>query len=66
MLVQLLETQQKWAAAHVEHGLTLASLGRGGEAIKALQKTVELQPNHPDAWRHLADHLLATNERPFL
>ncbi|MFT5334655.1 MAG: tetratricopeptide (TPR) repeat protein [Halioglobus sp.] len=52
--------QTIWAAAHFELGLTLARAGRGDEAIQALRNTVELKPQHPLAWRHLADHLLAT------
>jgi tetratricopeptide (TPR) repeat protein len=40
----------------------LASLGRGDEAITALRTTVGLQPDHPDAWRLLADHLLAIGD----
>ena len=56
----LAHRQTTWAAAHFELGLTLARAGRGDEAIRALRKTVELKPQHPLAWRHLADHLLAT------
>jgi tetratricopeptide (TPR) repeat protein len=54
--------QTGWAAAHFELGLTLARAGRGEEAIQALRKTVKLKPQHPAAWRHLADHLLATGD----
>lgn len=56
----LAHRQASWAAAHFELGLTLARAGRGDDAISALRKTVELKPQHPLAWRHLADHLLAT------
>ena len=58
----LAHRQTTWAAAHFELGLTLASAGRGDEAIQALRKTVKLKPQHPAAWRHLADHLLATGD----
>ena len=40
----------------------LARAGRGDEAIAALRRTVERQPSHPEAWRVLADHLLATGD----
>jgi predicted Zn-dependent protease len=62
ILEALVKQQDVWAAAHYEHGLTLAALGRGDEAIKALQRTVELKPGYPDAWRLLADHFLATGD----
>ncbi len=58
----LAHRQKTWAAAHFELGLTLARAGRGDEAIRALRKTVELKPQHSSAWRHLADHLLATGD----
>ncbi len=62
LLEPLLKGQAKWAAAHFEHGLALAGVGRGDEAIQALQKTVSLKPDHPEVWRHLADHLLAIGD----
>ncbi len=58
----LVKQQAVWAAAHFEHGLALADTGRGDDAIKALRKTVELHPKHPDAWRLLADHLMAIDD----
>jgi tetratricopeptide (TPR) repeat protein len=36
--------------------------GQGDEAIAALRRTVELKPDHPEAWRVLADHLLAVGD----
>ncbi|MEX2150035.1 MAG: sulfotransferase [Steroidobacteraceae bacterium] len=62
LLGPLLQAQGGWAAAHYEQGLALAAAGRGDEAIRALRRTVELKPQHPDAWRHLADHLLAIGD----
>lgn len=62
LLEPLLKAQGRWAAAHFEHGLALAGVGRGDEAIEALRKTVSLKPEHPEAWRHLADHLLAIGD----
>ncbi|MGQ0430122.1 MAG: tetratricopeptide repeat-containing sulfotransferase family protein [Gammaproteobacteria bacterium] len=40
----------------------LARAGRGDEAIAALRNTVALKPDHPEAWRQLADHLLAVGD----
>ncbi len=54
--------QPRWAAAQVELGLTLGQLSRGDEAILALQRAVALKPDHPEAWRLLADHLMASGE----
>ena len=39
-----------------------ARIGRGDEAIAALRRTVKLQPDHPEAWRLLGDHLVATGD----
>jgi tetratricopeptide (TPR) repeat protein len=39
-----------------------ARLRRGDEAIEALRLTVKFQPEHPEAWRVLADHLMATGD----
>ncbi len=58
----LVKAQERWAAAHFEHGLSLAAAGRGDDAIAALRRTVELKPDHPEAWRHLADHLFAIGD----
>jgi predicted Zn-dependent protease len=39
-----------------------ARIGRGDEAITALRRTVRLKPDHPEAWRVLADHLMAVGD----
>jgi tetratricopeptide (TPR) repeat protein len=62
VLEPLTQAQASWAAAHFEHGLALAAAGRGEEAIKALQQTVRLKPQHTRAWLALADHLVATGD----
>jgi tetratricopeptide (TPR) repeat protein len=62
ILEPLLNAQHKWAAAYFEYGASLGMLGRGDEAIKALLKAVQYQPEHPEAWRVLADHLLAIGD----
>jgi predicted Zn-dependent protease len=62
LLEQLLKEQPRWAAVHYEHGLTLATLGRGEQAVAALRRATELDPQLPDAWRALADHLAAIGD----
>jgi tetratricopeptide (TPR) repeat protein len=62
MLKPLLDKYKNVSAAHFELGLTQAALGLGEQAIRALRKTVALDPKHPQAWRHLADHLLAVGD----
>jgi len=62
LIERLLPEQSRWAAAHFEYALLLAVLGRGNDAIAALRDTVALKPQHPEAWRLLADHLMAIGE----
>ncbi|MDA1064195.1 MAG: tetratricopeptide repeat protein, partial [Proteobacteria bacterium] len=62
VLEPLLNAQPKWAAANFEYGAALSAVGRGDEAIAALLKAVKYQPEHPEAWRVLADHLMATGD----
>jgi tetratricopeptide (TPR) repeat protein len=62
ILEPLALNQAKWAAAQFELGLALAAVGRGDDAIAALRNTLALKPKHPEAWRVLADHLLATGD----
>ena len=62
ILDPLVAEQPQWAVAHFERGLSRAAAGRGDGAIASLRKTVELMPNHPEAWRILGDHLLAVGD----
>jgi len=62
ILDPLVKAQSRWAAAHFERGVTLAAVGEGDDAIQALRRTVQLKPDHPEAWRVLADHLMATGD----
>lgn len=62
LLAPLIVSQPRWAAAHYELGLTLGELGRGEEAVAELRQAVQLNPELPDAWRSLADHLTAMGE----
>jgi predicted Zn-dependent protease len=56
-LEQLCARQPRSAPAQYELGITLGSLGQGDAAIAALRRAVELNPDMPDAWRALGDHL---------
>ena len=40
----------------------LGASGRGDDAIALLRHITHLEPDHPEAWRVLADHLLATGD----
>jgi len=62
LIEPLLERQAGWAAAHFEYGLCVAEAGRGDDALRALRRTVELRPDHPQAWRVLGDHLMAIGD----
>lgn len=62
LLEPLLQLQAGWAAAHFEYGLCLAEAGRGDDALRALRRTVELRPEHSQAWRVLGDHLMAVGD----
>jgi tetratricopeptide (TPR) repeat protein len=59
VLAPLAVAQPRWAAAHFELGLTFAALARGEDAVAELRQAVALNPEFPDAWRALADHLAA-------
>ena len=58
----LLAAHPKWPAAHFEQALLLGGAGRGDAAITALRRVVQLNPAHPDAWRLLGDHLMASGD----
>jgi tetratricopeptide (TPR) repeat protein len=62
VLEPLSQQQPRWAAAHYELGLTFGALGRGDEAVAALRRSVQLNPEFSDAWRVLADHLMAMGD----
>jgi len=57
ILEPLAIAQPQWAAARFELGRALVALGRGHEAIAALQRAVELKPDLPGAWLALAEQL---------
>ena len=56
-ILPLVDAKPQWAAAQFERGRSLSDLGRGPEAIHALQRAVQLMPDLTDAWRALGDEL---------
>jgi tetratricopeptide (TPR) repeat protein len=62
VLAPLLKAHARWANLHYELGLTFGALGRGEEAVAALRQAVQLNPEAPNAWRALADHLAAIGD----
>jgi tetratricopeptide (TPR) repeat protein len=62
VLAPLAAAQPRWAAAHFELGVTLGALARGEDAVAELRTAVALNPDLPDAWRALADHLTAMGD----
>jgi predicted Zn-dependent protease len=62
VLDPLVRAQPRWAAAHYEQALCFGGIGRGDAAIAALRRVVSLKPDHPEAWRVLGDHLMASGE----
>jgi tetratricopeptide (TPR) repeat protein len=55
MLELAANAQPKLAALHYELGLLTGELGETEAAITALSRVVELEPEHPSAWRPLGD-----------
>jgi len=52
----------KLAVMHLELGLLLSEIGDHKAAIRALFRTVELEPNHPAAWRTLGDEMVNSGD----
>ncbi|HEX3664913.1 MAG TPA: sulfotransferase [Rhizomicrobium sp.] len=50
------------AAVHYELGLLLADIGESEAAVGALSRVVELEPDHPSAWRTLGEELARTGK----
>ena len=59
---EILKVVPKHAPAAFLLARALAAQGRGDEAIATLRTTIALQPDHPEAWRLLADHLVAIGD----
>lgn len=63
MLEAFADAHPKLASIQYELALLLGSLGEHEKAIVALRRVVQLEPNHPGAWRVLGD-FLATVKKP--
>jgi tetratricopeptide (TPR) repeat protein len=61
-LMPALLTHSDSAEVLFEYALTLSALQRGAEAVAALEKVVAAMPDHPEAWRLLADHAAAVGD----
>jgi tetratricopeptide (TPR) repeat protein len=59
---EILKVVPRHAPAAFLLAKALARSGRGDEAIEALRRTVDLSPDHPEAWRFLGDHLMAVGD----
>jgi tetratricopeptide (TPR) repeat protein len=62
ILEALAAKQPNLAAVHYELGLLRAKLGDVLTAIASLSRVVELEPEHPTAWRSLAEQLAAAGD----
>jgi predicted Zn-dependent protease len=62
LLEPLLQVRPDWSPARYERALALSLSGQGEAAIDALRGLLRLEPTHPEAWRVLGDHLMATGD----
>jgi predicted Zn-dependent protease len=62
VLEPLAREQPRAAAVHLELAVALGEASRGREAIDALRRALQLQPDSADAWRLLADQLDAAGD----
>jgi tetratricopeptide (TPR) repeat protein len=61
-LQPLVDAQPKWAEAHYQLGIALAEHEQPQAALDALRRAVALNPDLPDAWRAIGDHLIARGD----
>jgi len=59
---EILKVAPGHAAAMLMYGLALGASGRGEEAVSALRRAVQLNPELPGAWRALGEHLAAMGD----
>ncbi len=62
VLEPLALSQPGWFAAHYELGLTQGAARQGEKAVASLRRAIELKPDLGDAWRALANHLVAIGD----
>ena len=62
ILERLAGEQPRAAAVHLELAAALGEANRSPEAIDALRRALQLQPDSPDGWRLLADQLEASGD----
>ena len=61
---EILKVVPKHAPAAFLLARALAAQGHGDDAITALRATLALQPDHPEAWRLLADRGVVVKPKP--
>jgi tetratricopeptide (TPR) repeat protein len=59
---EILKVAPGHPSAMLMYGLALGASGRGEDAVSALRRTVQLNPELPGAWRALGDHLAAIGD----
>jgi len=62
VLLPLARAQAGWAPPSYEAGVTLGLAGRREEAVEWLRRAVQIKADIGDAWRLIADHLLALGD----
>jgi len=62
VLAPLAREQQRSAPAHIELAIALGEAGRATDAIAALRRVLQLQPDSVDGWRLLAEQLDALGD----
>jgi predicted Zn-dependent protease len=61
-LTSLAREHPTWPPPHFELAFALGTAGRGDEAVIALRHALKLNPEIPDGWRALADHLTVAGD----
>ena len=62
--LEILKVAPREARAHLLLGLAQGALGQGEAAVAALRRATQLDPRLGDAWRALADQLMAMGDTP--
>lgn len=61
-LAPLASERPDWATAHFELGLALDDMARPDAALAEMRRAVALEPDLPDAWRAIGDHLVVRGD----